>query len=240
MFLDLVFCFTESDVKIVLLGSSGSGKSSSGNTILGRDVFGKERIHDSKSAWRHDGVLEDKTITVVDTDYLFDMMCQFTVGAEAFHYLDVIKDQFLNLCAPNPHVFLAVVEAPYDLVGMIFSIKRVFGSEFLKHTLILITHGNMWGTNTEKLLEERPHLQELIRKYDVGCHVFNNEEREDRTQVMELMRKIQVLVQKNEGRCYTETIQDNGGKFTLLTYTWPIMLTRSRIDVCAFIFVPQI
>ncbi|XP_062865655.1 uncharacterized protein LOC134328493 [Trichomycterus rosablanca] len=193
------------DLRIMLMGRIGAGKSSSGNSILGREAFGWERFTDTIYVWRHDGVLENKTITVVDTDHLFEVICKH-----------IVDDEFFMLCNPGPHVFLAVVKTPGDSIDMISSIKKVFGSEFLKHTLILITHGDKCGKDTEKILKKTPDLQKLIHKYEVGCHVFNNKEKEDRTQVTELLKKIQVLVQKNEGRCYTAEMYRNRKKIEAL------------------------
>lgn len=54
-------------------------------------------------------------------------------------------------------------------------------------------------------------LQGLIRNFGKDLQIFNNQDTEDRTQVKELLRKIEILMEKNgQGFCTTEMFQRKG------------------------------
>lgn len=199
-------CFSVCDVRIVLLGGVGAGKSSSGNTILGREAFGNDIIKDKRMGKRQDGMVGNKSITVIDTKGYAKYNSRYYFS----EYCDELE-QCLSLCRPGPHVFVLVVPSPKNFSFPVHLLYERFGPEVLKRTLVLITHGDSWGRDRKAVLNNSSVLQQLIQHCGEDYHIFNNQEKEDQTQVKEMLQKIEILIRKNgQGYCTTKMYQRKG------------------------------
>ncbi|MCJ8729965.1 hypothetical protein PDJAM_G00112400 [Pangasius djambal] len=192
------------ELRLVLLGRAGSGKSAAGNAILGRDEF-KLRRDDAtgattQSCVKGTAVIGQKRVAVVDTPDWFWPSCPP-------ENLATQLSSCMDLCAPGPHAFLLCV--PVTLPGRsnlhdLGSIKNSFGPDaILRHTLVLITHSDMLkdGNVEEYIAVKRPELLELVEKCGDRYHVLK--QGKNGGNIEELLEKVDQLVKESGGSYYS-------------------------------------
>uniref|UniRef100_A0A8C1DN88 AIG1-type G domain-containing protein n=1 Tax=Cyprinus carpio carpio TaxID=630221 RepID=A0A8C1DN88_CYPCA len=196
--------------KIVLLGKTGDGKSTAGNTILREKMFIPKVSANSVTAHceRRQRKVHGRKITVIDTPGFFDMDHN-----DAETKSEIVKS--LIECAPVVDAFIIVLKVGRHDNEVVQKFLNTLHKDALKHAVILFTFGEqLEGKTIKEFVKDSSQLQELVDKCGGRCHVIDNKywkkriwgNKSNRVQVKNLLKTIDKMVEEN-GCCTNEFLQ---------------------------------
>lgn len=207
-----VSCYSgkKKEIRIVLLGGIGVGKSATGNTILGRNSFRLSTSGSSltKTCSQHSSYRYGYNLLIVDTPGIDDSsITDEHIREEIF--------RCISLTSPGPHVFIVVLdktafERCYQTIFEYF--VDLFGEDMYKYVIILFTNGDKSEESFDNFIKPFPleftnTIEKCCRRIITFEKGLERQKAGKDVKVNELLEMIKGVIEKNDSGCYIKTVK---------------------------------
>ncbi|KAL7883686.1 hypothetical protein SRHO_G00013440 [Serrasalmus rhombeus] len=188
----------ETELRIVVIGSSGPSQFLLTNYILGREAF-TEDVCSIAGCRKNVGELAGRQVAVVNAPNLYDKELSKSKMREELRRTKCLS-------SPGPHAILIAFDlekiSPNDIQTPKLVMKH-FGESVLNYAMVLLAYdGHLGGTAlNDRIMKTDWHLRELIEQCNCRYHIFSKNWR-NRSKDRELLQKLERMIGDMGGRCY--------------------------------------
>ncbi|XP_056263418.1 GTPase IMAP family member 8 [Pseudoliparis swirei] len=190
------------ELRLLLLGWKGVGKSSVGNSILGRRYF--ESGQETELCLRRQALVSGRRITIVDTpgwDWFSVRRTPKRIRQES--------QRGAALLRPGPHTLLLVLPVVSSLTArkrrtLLAHIETLFGDSACLHTMVLFSCGDWLGRTPieEHILRGGRELQRLLEFCGNYYHVLDSKIPGKDRSVSALLDKMEEMIRENGDKAF--------------------------------------
>ncbi|XP_050390886.1 uncharacterized protein LOC126809150 [Patella vulgata] len=179
----------DKQIRVVMVGKTGCGKSAMGNSLLNHSVFLSEtKVLDNRAA-----------IEVIDAPGLFDTKKTITHRSEEFY-------SSFCLTPPGPHVFVYVIKIDDritdECIRSFNLLKDIFGPQIIQY-LVIVFNWEPKDRDTTLTIQESEYLKEIIKECQDRYVCLDDVEKPSYGNCGNLLNMILDTVRRNGGSHYT-------------------------------------